>query len=479
MNNIEIVRKIEGKKDCQIYEIKYGPKQIRACMKILTCRHESQFNKAIGELTLLLKASNLKMSIKHLGQDTETQNEGNSQVKILKIITEYCSGGNLNQYIIKRKKINNPFEYSELKVLFYDLIEYFTNLQQLGISHRDIKPDNFVLTQNDELKVCDFGSSKAILGEPDSNNTITGSPLFLSPELREGFYKYLNRSSGQYMEYNPFKSDVYSLGLVFLFMIKMDKFDCDPYNFESFKRCVNQNISTLEHEQMKILLNHMLEFECCNRPDFNELFDLYKNIFNKELCFICKQLNDKSQINCQKCEIAFHCSCFEGKLCPNCKAALGNTCQECRQVKLLKCNLHSLCEICGSGKTECFYCVGFEVFESSECEFHFYSSKFNCNECESQITPNSHSREVECSNCAKNWCQLCKRPAHRESCSDDSSNIGLYCPCGDFHSFAFNSIFYECPKLGSLCLVCLKNSNEGHSRCSSVLNQNISSPPLS
>ncbi|KAK8124897.1 uncharacterized protein PG998_000656 [Apiospora kogelbergensis] len=78
----------------------------------------------------------------------------------------------------------DPYPEEQGRHWFRDLILGIEYLHAQGVIHRDIKPDNLLLTEDDVLKIVDFGVSE-IFEKPDTMMTAksAGSPAFLPPEL--------------------------------------------------------------------------------------------------------------------------------------------------------------------------------------------------------------------------------------------------------------------------------------------------------
>ena len=70
-------------------------------------------------------------------------------------VMEYCPLGNLHNYIVK----NGPMTEHQIKKVLYHILSALSYLASKGIVHRDIKPDNILLTNDGSYKLCDFGNS--------------------------------------------------------------------------------------------------------------------------------------------------------------------------------------------------------------------------------------------------------------------------------------------------------------------------------
>ena len=78
----------------------------------------------------------------------------------------------------------DPYDEESCRCWFRDLILGIEYLHAQGVVHRDIKPDNLLLTADDVLKIVDFGVSE-MFEKPHEMMTkkSMGSPAFLAPEL--------------------------------------------------------------------------------------------------------------------------------------------------------------------------------------------------------------------------------------------------------------------------------------------------------
>lgn len=121
--------------------------------------------------------------------------------KKLCIITEYINGGDLEQYV-KNNKIKSE---QDIIKIFLKICVGINSLHINNIIHRDIKPANILITNNGDIKICDFGISK-VLEFNKVTNTQIGTPFFMSPE----------QMVSQYYDY---KIDVWGIGCVLYYLL--------------------------------------------------------------------------------------------------------------------------------------------------------------------------------------------------------------------------------------------------------------------
>jgi hypothetical protein len=149
-------------------------------------------------------------------------------------------------------------------------------LQKSNVAHRDIKPQNVLITKQNEIFLTDFDEAinvKAAIGIYD----IRGSEAYMSPILEK------NLILGQKkVKHNVFKSDVYSLGLSFVYAMtknleilpKIKKCEDDKMN----EKILRDNIikgGKYSEDFIKTIMK-MIAYEEKNRFDFHELAELFK-----------------------------------------------------------------------------------------------------------------------------------------------------------------------------------------------------------
>ena len=103
-------------------------------------------------------------------------------------IMELCQGGDLLQYVKRRKKLDEAIA----KFLFRQIIVGIGYLHKKGIIHRDIKLENILIDNEGCIKIADFGISKEIKpGATIKEKHICGTPAYMAPEMiRKGNIKY-------------------------------------------------------------------------------------------------------------------------------------------------------------------------------------------------------------------------------------------------------------------------------------------------
>ena len=120
--------------------------------------------------------------------------------------------------IEKRAETKNYYKEGELINTLKQLVNAMVFLQEKGIAHRNIKPKNILICENNIYKITDLCEAKQNNNEKELS-TLKGSQLFMSPNL---FFVLKYDGNSLKINHNVFKSDVFSLGYCFLYAMALD-----------------------------------------------------------------------------------------------------------------------------------------------------------------------------------------------------------------------------------------------------------------
>ncbi|GMH26521.1 hypothetical protein Nepgr_028364 [Nepenthes gracilis] len=115
------------------------------------------------------------------------------------LVLEYCCGGDLFVYIQRHGKVPE----ATAKHFMQQLAAGLQVLREHNLIHRDLKPQNLLLSTNDMnsvLKIADFGFARS-LQPMGLAETLCGSPLYMAPEIM------------QLQKYDA-KADLWSVGAI-------------------------------------------------------------------------------------------------------------------------------------------------------------------------------------------------------------------------------------------------------------------------
>ena len=112
------------------------------------------------------------------------------------VVTEFAQG---ELFEILEDDHNLP--ETEVRKIAQQLVQSLHYLHSHRIIHRDMKPQNILISANGTVKLCDFGFARAMSSSTIVLTSIKGTPLYMAPELV------------QEMPYNH-TADLWSLGVI-------------------------------------------------------------------------------------------------------------------------------------------------------------------------------------------------------------------------------------------------------------------------
>lgn len=176
------------------------------------------------------------------------------------LILEDCENGDIASYIS-----NNNISKNELIRLCYEIINAIDYLHSQNVCHLDIKPSNILIDRSGRVKLADFGMSNSYYGL--CNRDRVGTRLYRAPEVFDE------------KPFDPFKADVWSLGMSLYYIV----FGNLPYH--DFKEWVSRltfGVSSLRIPKFVCEeLNKVLEMSINVQPYLRKSMPEIKDVFSK------------------------------------------------------------------------------------------------------------------------------------------------------------------------------------------------------
>lgn len=138
------------------------------------------------------------------------------------IITEYCDGGFLSDFLHQTKKEKKTLLKEELIwKIFIQIVIGIYEIHSKNIIHRNLKPETLLLFKDFTVKIKNFKSAKKLNSQ--FTKSFIGTPYYISPEMYEE------------KPYNK-KTDIWSLGIILYELCMLTK----PYKADSQNELKNK-----------------------------------------------------------------------------------------------------------------------------------------------------------------------------------------------------------------------------------------------
>ena len=262
----------------KIYLVEEIKTKAKYAMKKLIIGDSLELKDNQDEYNMIMKITELypELNIIHVfGTETKKFDDYNYVFYILMEVAN-CDW---EKELMNRAKNKAYYTEEELFFILESLVDTFSYLQQIGICHRDIKPQNILCFGEKGYKISDFGEAKYRKKwrlqqseiEYTAMQTIRGTELYMSPIL----YVALKTAPNKGANHNVFKSDVFSLGMCFLFASCLD-YKClysvrRATDMNKLRAVIEQYVNKRYSQNFIEILLWMLHLNEKERPDFIEL----------------------------------------------------------------------------------------------------------------------------------------------------------------------------------------------------------------
>ena len=190
------------------------------------------------------------------------------------VLMDFYPDGDLQKFIESRAKPRQFLTEEEILDYLQQLVSTCAYLQERDLAHNKIKPQNIFISSSNNRRIIKLGDPRSTAKRDATMMVnIVATPLYLSPLLR----RYFNSGDPEFYRsaHNVYKSDVYSLGAIFLYLASLNPIK-ELCNLDNLEGKIKGRIDSLPemYPRIKYLLESMLKVDEELRPDFIQLKNL-------------------------------------------------------------------------------------------------------------------------------------------------------------------------------------------------------------
>ena len=168
------------------------------------------------------------------------------------IAMEYVQGRGLRDFLARQER----FGLQDVMTIMSRLLDALDYAHEHGVVHRDIKPQNIIMTPDGRLKLADFGIARIDRSSLTQVGSIMGTPAYMSPE----------QYAGQQVDR---RSDIFSCGVVLYELLTGVKPFEGPTETVGYKIChePHRNPSEINPQGVPEVFDAILTKALAKRPE--------------------------------------------------------------------------------------------------------------------------------------------------------------------------------------------------------------------